>query len=158
MMSDDKKTRNYIRRRTIKLNCVWCGTEFEAKRKDSKYCSPSCRVMAFENQKAEKNSKAVSSESKKSNESQKLNSPPKRVFQFRDMELKMDEINDLSVCQNLINYFVNQRLRCRYGEENKEQREHLTEILEGIRRRRDEIKLAEKFKGLLSPNKSTETT
>lgn len=30
----------------MKLNCQWCGQEFEASRKDTKYCSRSCQAKA----------------------------------------------------------------------------------------------------------------
>jgi len=31
------------------MKCIICGSEFEAKRSDAKFCSPSCRVKASRN-------------------------------------------------------------------------------------------------------------
>ncbi len=30
------------------MTCLTCGTEFEPKRRDHRYCSPKCRLRAFE--------------------------------------------------------------------------------------------------------------
>ncbi len=30
------------------MTCLTCGTEFEAKRRDHRFCSPKCRLRAFE--------------------------------------------------------------------------------------------------------------
>ena len=30
------------------MTCLTCGTDFEAKRRDHRYCSPKCRLRAFE--------------------------------------------------------------------------------------------------------------
>ena len=30
------------------MTCLTCGSDFEAKRRDHRYCSPKCRLRAFE--------------------------------------------------------------------------------------------------------------
>ncbi len=30
------------------MTCLTCGTEFEPRRRDHRYCSPKCRLRAFE--------------------------------------------------------------------------------------------------------------
>lgn len=35
------------------MNCLTCGIEFDPKRKDAKYCSPSCKLKAFRKQSIE---------------------------------------------------------------------------------------------------------
>ena len=35
----------------MKLKCQWCGNEFEASRKDTKYCSRSCQSKASRDRK-----------------------------------------------------------------------------------------------------------